>query len=59
MKTKCYEFTIIELMAIRDSLDDHWHNTLKNLKPISPIAIKEKNTVRILLDQLKNDIFKY
>lgn len=56
MKTKQYQLTTVERMAIRNALDNQWHNESKHLKPLSPIAIKIKDATRILLDQFKHDV---
>ncbi len=56
MKTKHYELTEVEMMAIRNALDFHWHGELKKLKPISPLPLKVKKSARVLLDQFKQDV---
>ena len=55
MKTKQYLLTEIEVLAIRDALIEFKHH-LKNVKPISDIAIAEKKAVTILAEQFKNDV---
>ena len=58
MKTKHYEFTEIEMLAIREALDVQWHEHLKTLKPKSAKFIIMKKATRVLLDQFKSDVFK-
>ena len=58
METKEYQLTKPEIMAIRNALDNQWHNESKHLKPLSPIAKDIKRSTRALLDQFKQDVFE-
>ncbi len=54
--TKHYEFTTIEIMAIRNALDTEWHNNWKLRNSESPLAKDIKLATRALLDQFKQDV---
>jgi hypothetical protein len=56
MKTKHYELTYTEILAIREALDHAWHENWKTLNPYSPIAKEMKQVTRALLDQFKTDV---
>lgn len=58
MKTKHYEFTEVEMLALRESLDFYWFEKAKDLKPNSPLFKRVNKAVRPLLDQFTNDIFQ-
>ena len=55
IKTKQYLLTEIEVLAIRDALIE-FKQQLKNVKPISDIAIAEKKAVTALVEQFKDDV---
>lgn len=57
MKTKRYEFTQVEMLAIRDALIEE-HQRLKKVNPNSPIFIQKKRAVEALKDQFKADCGK-
>ena len=58
MKTKHYEFTGYEQIALRDALEHYWHNVAKttNLNDVSPIRRKVLSTVEGLKDQFQDDV---
>jgi hypothetical protein len=55
MKTKHYEFTEIEILVIRESLTEYWHNTLKRSLANSPITKNMQNACKALKDQFIQD----
>jgi len=55
MKTKRYELTAVEILAIREALDMLWFGRMKDLKPNSPLIINMKAVIRPLLKQFKQD----
>ena len=57
LKTKHYEFTEVEMLAIRDTLIEE-NQRLKAVKPNSPIFVKIKKAVGILKDQFVRDCQK-
>jgi len=58
MKTKTYLFTEDELITLHNSLTEY-HQMIKNLKPLSPIAVKNQKNAKTLKDQFKIDLHKY
>ena len=54
MKTKHYEFTQIELLALKEACIEYYQTT-KHLKPNSSIAIRMFKALETLKDQFKND----
>jgi len=54
MKTKTYIFTENEIMVLRNALIEYWQ-FVKNLKPNSPIAKRNKNLTLALKDQFVQD----
>lgn len=57
LKTKHYELTEIEILAIREALDTQWYQ-IKDKDMISPIFKDMKKATLILLDQFKQDYSK-
>ena len=55
MKTKHYELTEIEVLAIREALDMLWFDRMKDMKPNSPLIINMKSITKPLLEQFKQD----
>ena len=54
MKTKVCIFTESEIFTIREALIEYYH-MLKNINPISPAGIQNKNNAKALKDQFKAD----
>ena len=54
MKTKTYEFTEIEVMALKEATCEYYHAT-KHLKPKSPIAVKMFKALEGLKEQFNDD----
>lgn len=58
MKTKHYEFTDVEVLAIREALDTFWHIHIKDRERVSPIYQKTKDVTKPLLDAFTTDYEK-
>ena len=54
MKTKTYVFTDEEILTMREALTEYWQS-IKNLKPYSPIAIRNQRQAKALKEQFQND----
>jgi len=54
MKTKTYEFTQDEVLALRNATCEYYHQT-KKLKPNSPIAIRMYKCLKALKEQFGDD----
>ena len=54
MKTKRYELTQIEVMALREATIEYYH-TIKQSKPNSPIALAMKDALYALKNQFSDD----
>ena len=53
-KTKKYEFTKDEILALREACTEYYHQT-KNLKSKSPIAIRMYAVLKALKEQFNDD----
>ena len=60
-KTKHYELTRIEMIALRDSLDHYWHEVVKHqtADAVSPLRWEVIKSMRTLKDQLTDDVRLY
>jgi hypothetical protein len=55
MQSHTYTFTSSEMMTIRDALTDYYQS-IKHLKPSSPVAIANLKNAEILKDEFKTDV---
>ena len=54
MRTKHYQFTATELLALRDACAEHWQ-AVKHLKPVSPIIQDARRALVALKEQFAQD----
>jgi len=54
MKTKRYELTEIEVLALKMATDDYYHRT-KHIQTRSPIVLNMYNALKSLKDQFNDD----
>ncbi len=54
MKAKTYTFTEEEILTLRNAVIEYYQ-MIKNLKPNSPIAIRNQVNAKALKDQFLND----
>ena len=58
MKSKKYELTQLDILALREATEFYWHEISKKVlknKAISPVSKKMHEAVRDLYEQFKQD----